>query len=193
MTAYSDATKIAAYLGSTLTTDQQTQAAAMAQAASDFVDQYIGGGRSWQSAAAVSNELHTVSGGRIFLKRRPAVAVTSVQVRQPAIMAQWTTLDAGQYELLDPTNGVVLVVGWGDYIARVSYTHGASTPPSQVALATTMIAAAWMTNTLQPDSFGMDSIAVGQGDIVAKFSSNATDVPPEALSILKGLRVPIIA
>lgn len=193
MTAYTDATRIAAYLGTTLTADQQTQAAVVAQAASDWIDQYLGGGRTWQASTAVTDELHPTAGDRIFLNRRPVSAITQIKVRQPVVSAQWTVLGATQYELLDPAYGVVLIIGWGDYLAAVSYTHTANPAPSQVQLAASMIAANWMSLTLQPDSFGIDQIAVGQNDVNVKFSADAADVPAEAKTLLAGLRTIAIA
>jgi hypothetical protein len=103
MAAYTDATKIAAYLGVTLTGPQQTQAGITAQAASDWIDQFKG--RTWQAASPVSGEIQTVIGDMVWLNNRPVVAVTSVETRQPSIGAAWTALAAGQYELVDAAAG----------------------------------------------------------------------------------------
>lgn len=189
MTAYTDATKIAAYLGVTLTSPQQTQAGITAQAASDWIDWWLG--RSWQAASPVTGEVHTVNGDRVYLDHRPVSAITTVETRADAIGASYTTLAAGQYELLDPTNGVLSVIGWGDYLARIAYTHTGTAPPSHIAFAATIIAASWLHPTLNTGTLGVDSIAVGQNDINVKFSKSVRDVPDEALRILGGPAVVI--
>lgn len=192
MTAYTDATKIAAYLGVTLTSPQQTQAGIAAQAASDWIDEYKG--RSWQIASPVTDELHTMTGDRVYLNNRPVAAVSSVKTRAAAFVGfGWTTLATGQYELLDATNGVLLIQGWSassQALVQASYTHTASVP-SQIALAATIIAASLLGPTLRPNTSGLDSVSVGQNDIAVKFSADYGDVPPEALTLLGGRAIVI--
>lgn len=192
MTAYTDATKIAAYLGVTLTAPQITQAGLAAQAASDWIDEYKG--RSWQDDdGAVSGEVHYVSGDRLWLNRRPAVAITSVETRGAVFTgSDWTTLSASQYELLDPANGVLLIAGSGNYEARVGYTHTATSAPSQIAFAATVIAASLLGPTLRPNTDGLQSVAVGQNDVSVKFSVDYGSVPEKALMLL-GARGVVIA
>lgn len=191
MAAYTDATKIAAYLGVTLTADQITQAGVVAQAATDWIDGYVG--RSWQGSSPVTDELHSIVGDELWLDNRPVTAITSVKTRQPVIGASYTTLGSGDYELVDAEWGRLRLVGWGDYEAAVSYTHTATTAPSDVALAATMIASAWLSQTLRPSTQGVESIAVGQNDVNVKFSSSRDDVPSAALSILARYRSIVIA
>lgn len=181
---YTDATKIAAYLGVTLTAGQITQAGVLAQAASDWIDDYKG--RSWQAASPVSGEVQTVSGDRVYLDHRPVAAITTVETRADFIGSTYTTLAASQYELIDAENGVLSIVGWGDYLVRVAYTHTGTAPPSHIGLAATMIAASWLGPTMVGLPSGLDSIALGQNDINVKFSSDHADVPAEALRILGG-------
>lgn len=192
MTAYTTATLIAAYLGVTLTSPQQTQAGIAAQAASDWIDEYKG--RSWQIASPVTDELHTMTGDRVYLNNRPVAAVSSVKTRAAAFVGfGWTTLATGQYELLDATNGVLLIQGWSassQALVQASYTHTASVP-SQIALAATIIAASLLGPTLRPNTSGLDSVSVGQNDIAVKFSADYGDVPPEALTLLGGRAIVI--
>lgn len=187
MAAYTDATKIANYLGVTLTAGQITQAGVTAQAASDWIDQYKG--KSWQIASPVTDELHTMVRDRVYLNNRPVAAISSVKTRAETFVGfGWTTLASGQYELLDATNGVLLIQGWSassQALVQVSYTHTASLP-SHIALAATMIAASWLHPTLNPSTNGVESVAVGQNDVNVKYSSTVRDVPPEALTILGG-------
>lgn len=193
MAAYTDATKIAAYLGKTLTAGQIVQAGLAAQAASDWIDEYKG--RSWQIASPVTDELHSMVGNHVYLANRPVAAVSAVKTRGNYEGASVTTLSSGQYELLDAANGVLLIEGWssGDYLALVTYTHTATASvPSTIAFAATMIAAAWLSPTLAPGTLGLSSLAVGQNDVNIKFSENRSDVPVEALSLL-GARAIVIA
>jgi hypothetical protein len=189
LTAYTDATKIAAYLGVTLTSPQQTQAGIAAQAASDWIDEYKG--RSWQAASPVTGEIQAVVGDSIWLDNRPIATVTSVETRQPVVGASWTTLAVGQYEIADATSGQLRLTGWGNYEARVSYTHTATAPPSQIALAATIIAASLLGPTLRPNTAGLDSVSVGQNDVAVKFSVDYGSVPSEAMALLGGRAIVI--
>jgi len=188
VTAYTDATKIAAYLGVTLTSPQQTQAGIAAQAASDWIDEYKG--RSWQVASPVTDELHTLTGDRVYLNNRPVAAVSSVKTRAAAFVGiGWTTLATSQYELLDAANGVLLIQGWSassQALVQVSYTHTGTTPPSQIGLAATIIAASLLGPTLRPNTAGLDSVSVGQNDVAVKFSVDYGSVPSEAMALLGG-------
>lgn len=194
MAAYTDAGKIAAYLGVTLTGAQQTQAGVMADAATGWIERHTG--KSWQTASPISNELHSIIGDRVYLTHRPVAAVSAVKLRQMYADADETTLSVGEYELVDPENGLLLVQGWSTWngtYALVSYTHTMTTVPADVALAATMIAASWLGGALAPGTNGAESIAVGQNDINIKFSASRSDVPSEARSILKAYRSVVIA
>jgi hypothetical protein len=193
MTAYTDANKIALYLGVTLTGAQQNQAGVVAQTASDWCDLHLA--RSWQEATPVTDEMHTLIGDRVYLNSRPVVAITSVKTRASAFVGiGWTTLAVGQYELLDAENGVLLIQGWSassDALVQVTYTH-TTLPPSNVAFAATMIAASLLGPTIRPNTSGLESVAVGQNDVSVKFSVDYGSVPSEALSLL-GARGVVIA
>jgi hypothetical protein len=56
-----------------------------------------------------------------------------------------------------------------------------------------MIAAGWLAGSMSPGTLGAESIAVGQNDINIKFGTRRGDVPAEALSILNGYKVVVIA
>lgn len=191
--AYTDATAIAGYLGLTLTSPQQTQATTLAAAATAWIDRYTG--RSWQASSPITDELHELVGDTVYLTNRPVTAVTSVKTRERYADAGTTTLDASQYELLDATNGVLLILGWAGAgrLALVTYTHSVSAAPDDVELAATMIAAAWLSQALRPSTEGVEQISVGQNDISVKFAATRGDVPMAALSILKAYRRVVIA
>lgn len=192
MTAYTDATKIAAYLGVTLTAGQITQAGLAAQAASDWIDEYKG--KTWQASSPVTDEQHDLVGDTVYLNNRPVSAVSVVKTRSRYADAPSTTLDASQWELLDAANGVLLILGWANTgsLALVTYTHTASAPPSQIAFSATIIAASLLGPTLRPNSDGLDSVAVGQNDVSVKFSVSYGSVPDKALMLL-GARAVVIA
>jgi hypothetical protein len=185
VTAYTDSAKIANYLGVTLTGPQQNQAGVAAQAASDWIDLFKA--RTWQAATPVTDELHTLIGDRVYLNSRPVATITTVKTRASAFVGfGWTTLAVGQYELLDATNGVLLIQGWSassDALVQVSYTH-ATQPPAQIAFAATMIAASLLGPTIRPNTSGLESVSVGQNDVAVKFSVDYGSVPTEALSLL---------
>lgn len=195
MVAYTDAAKIANYLGVALTSAQQNQAGIAAQAASDWIDSFKG--KSWQAATPVTDELHTLVGDRVYLNNRPVASISSVKTRAAAFVGfSWTTLDASQYELLDAANGVLAIGGWSsssEALVQVSYTHTAgSNVPSQIAFAATIIAASLLGPTLRPNTAGLESVSVGQGDVQVKFSVDYGAVPSEAMALL-GARGIVIA
>lgn len=193
MAGYTDATKIAAYLGVTLTAGQITQAGVLAQAASDWIDRFTG--QSWQDDGTIADELHSPVGDRVYLNNRPVSAVSAVSTRQPMVSSDWSLLDSAQYELFDAANGVLLISGWASagLAVKASYTHTATTAPTPVSLAATMIAASWLQPTISPSTVGLESIAVGQSDIDLTFSDSRGDVPPAALNLLAGYRRWVVA
>lgn len=86
-------------------------------------------------------------------------------------------------------------MGWATHglDVKVSYTHTGALPPADVQLAASMIAGSWLSQTLRPQTSGLDTIAVGQNDIALKFSTSRSDVPAEAVSILNAYRVVVVA
>lgn len=193
MAAYTDAARIAAYLGLTLTGAQQTQAGVMADAATAWIERYTG--KSWQVASPVTDERYEIQGDRVYLARRPVLAVSAVKTRTYYPDLGVTTLSEGQYELLDAENGLLMIQGWSvsGMLALVTYTHAMTTAPADVRLAATMIASAWLSPALAPSTNGLSSVSVGQNDVSVKFSERRGDVPAEALSILKPYRSIVIA
>lgn len=196
MTAYTDATTIAAYLGVTFTPEQEAAAEQAAAAATAFIDRYTG--RTWQTASPVVGELvpvlpaghgtpYPAASGAVYLQLAPVSAVSAVSLRTPHPNATETALDAAEYELLDPAHGVLTVVGHGwcaGLLAVVDYTHADTVPPD-ISLAATMIAAGVMQQQMtiaagssviaeNPQLAGLQSISVGQNDINVTLSKTAT-------------------
>lgn len=190
-TPYTDAARIAAYLGVTLTSPQQTQAGLAAQTASDWIDLYLA--QSWQAASPVTDELHTPVGDRVYLNARPVSAVSAVSTRQRIVGAAWTLLGASQYELIDAANGVLLISGWASpgLDVKATYTH-TTAPPARVAFAATIIAASLLGPTLRPNTDGLESVSVGQADVEVTFRVEYGSVPDKALSLL-GARGVVVA
>lgn len=189
MAAYTNASNIALYLGVALTADQEMQAELAAAAASDWIDLYKA--QSWQAVSPVTDEIQTVMGDTVWLRYRPVDTVTSVETRAPAVGSDWTALSEGQYELADAAQGRLTLAGWGNYQARVSYSHTANVPRN-IAFAATVIAASLLGPTLRPNTSGLESISVGQNDVAVKFSVDYGSVPSEALALL-GARGVVIA
>lgn len=193
MTAYTDETKVAAYLGVTLTGAQNTQAGILADAASSWIDRHVG--QSWQDDGSVTDELHSPVGDRVYLNNRPVSAVSAVSTRQPIVGADWDALGSDEYELIDAANGVLLISGWASVgiAVKASYTHTATAAPAPVALAATMIAASWLQPTVSPQTAGLSSVAVGQNDVAVKFTEDRGDVPAEAIRLLAVYRRFVVA
>jgi hypothetical protein len=191
MTTYTTAAAIAAYLGETFTPEQAAQADDIALAVTAFIDNYTG--QTWQGTSPVTAEWlpliaryddgTAVTWPTVYLRQRPAVAVTAVVLRSGGPSATPTTLDPSQYELVDPQNGVLRLSPSGagvdayghTVVALVDYTYAAAVPPD-ITLAATMIGATEMARVLalqedaaliaaHPELAGLKSIAVGQNDV----------------------------
>lgn len=186
MVTYTDPTAIAAYLGVTFSPEQATAAGLVAEAVTLQIDAYTG--LTWQTTTPITGELDPVLPSRVeypgvagvvYLQHTPAVAVSAVSLRSVyPNYTPTTVLDAKQFELVDPANGVVTLaaVGWWYPMhAVVDYTYTAGVP-ADIQLAATMMAAAEMARQIavqqasavteqHPEMAGLSSIAVGQNDI----------------------------
>lgn len=175
MSDYTDPTKIAAYLGSTFTTDQVTVAESIASAITEWIDHRTG--RTWQDVTgSVVGELATVSGEVIFLAYVPVDAITKLELRPRGGggTAPWVELRPDEYALTDPLTGRVEIPGAGNNEdARADYTNLVTDPPSDIAMAATIIGAYFMTSSLHPGTAGLSSVSVGQNDIALAFATGA--------------------
>lgn len=185
---YTTADKVAAFLGLTLSAGQESLITDdLEPAMSAYIDRYTG--RSWGVSSPVSNELHTVYGRAVYLKNKPVVAITAVSYRSPAIGATGTALTSGDtYELLDATTGMLMVSAPLGSLLTVSYTHGATSVPADIAHAATLLVAAQLHDaTLADPQFrGVKSYQVGQGDIRLDFDTEAAQgYASGALDMLK--------
>jgi hypothetical protein len=208
MTAYTDATKIAAYLGATFTTEQAATAEQLAAAATAYIDGATG--RSWQAPSPIVAEWLPIIAKRsdgaattlptVYLYRRPVVSIQAVSIRCGGPGATATPLAVGDYELIDAANGVLRLATsggsaypYGDVeVALVDYTF-ADAPPPDIALAAIMIASAEMARVLaiaeqdallaaNPELAGLKSLSVGQNDVNVAFR----DAPDAAAATSSG-------
>jgi hypothetical protein len=196
VTAYTTPAALEAYLGVTFTPEQATQAAAVCDAVTAFIDRYCA--RTWQTVSPITAEiaqvLPTSAGwyhyyGVAYLEHRPVESVTAVSLRTAYPNAELSSLDLAEFELLDPANGALsLVVSpwYGDprILAVVDYLYSDAVP-ADITLAATMIAAATMQASMttaagsaiiaaNPQLAGLESISVGQNDVNVTLSKAAT-------------------
>jgi hypothetical protein len=163
------------YLGRLFATPQQTAwATATAAGITVWIDHRTG--RTWQgteSGATILDEPQTVHGISIYLDHAP---VASVQVLEYLDGLVWVVVDPANYALTDPSHGVVTVPGsYNGAAVRVDYTAAgaALVPPSDIVLAATVLAADYLTTALAPESFGVESVAVGQNDISVHYAGSS--------------------
>lgn len=183
---YTTKALVAAELGVTFTNDQQTQCDALIEEVESYIDRITA--RSWIVASPATETLAVSDDGVVYLSNRPVAAITSVAVRSATIGATSTTLTAGsEYELLDATNGILLVGAGGQSLATVVYTHtnAAAALPKDIQRAATMLAAAWMSPRLHPERDGLDALSVFSGEVSMKMSARESAAPPEVLALLK--------
>jgi hypothetical protein len=198
---YTSALLVAQELGIDLTGPQLDQCADLVAEAEAFIDHETG--RAWSATSPTVDELHTLTGPLVYLVNRPVVSVTAVKSRPIYVGGTDTTLTAGvAYELVDATNGILLVNSYanstGDVVTgslshgsllKVSYTS--STPvPGDIQRAATLLVAHTMLPRLNPDRHGVESYNVG-GELQVKL--RADDVPPEVLRIIRAREAVIFA
>lgn len=171
MTAYTTAAAIAAHLGVTLTPEQEAQAGVAAEAVTAWIDHRCG--RSWQDAdGGTADEQHAVTGGLIWLTNRPALAISAVEARTRGSGSPWAALDSDAWFLADASAGRLELPGRCDgEDVRVSYTHGVTEVPPDLAFAATVLASDLMTTALHPESHGVSQLSVGQNDINIRYAT----------------------
>ena len=194
--AYTAAATVAALLGVTLSAGQQTLVTGTLEPAMRaYIDRYTG--RSWEVSSPVTGELHTVTGGVVYLKQRPVTAITAATVRSQHIGGEATALVADStYELIDAANGVLLVSASDGSLLTVSYTHGGAAVPADIGLAASWLVAAHLSDALvdSVELKGVKQYSVGQGDLQITFDTQASaGQAQKALDILKLRRAFVFA
>ena len=177
MANYTNATKIANHLGVALTVPQQAQAEVVAEAITVWIDHRTG--RTWQNASGtVTDEVHQITGGVVYLEYRPVIAVSEVHAKPRGGGSVWELVPPSEYQLTDPAAGLLeftsLTNIWAaTYDARVDYTNAVAAPPADIAYAATVLSADVLFTMLHPESTGVQSLALGQNDIAITYASGA--------------------
>lgn len=169
-------------------TDAEDAAAALVEAASDFVDGYTG--RSWV-AGTVTGEVQTVRSGRITLDRAPISGITVLSVIAPYIGAAAQVMVAGTgYQILDVTQGLVLVAASDDSRATVTYTAAPGTVPDDIKQATAMLAAHWAGSAVDNSGAIFSKIKAGSAELT--YRETALSLPANVEAILDGYRPAVV-
>jgi hypothetical protein len=194
---YTTPAAVAAYLGRTLTTDQQ---ALIINTLIPAVEEWIDGmaGRAWAATGSAAAEYVRVVGDEVSLASWPVLAVTSVTAYSGVVGEAGDALVTGtDYELRNAARGLlVLDPGVAAYrYLLVQYTYDYGALPSDLTLAATMIVADWLQPALNVDSYGISEYQVGQ-DLRVKYAvggvvgSKDWTVPQAALDIIDRYRTP---
>jgi hypothetical protein len=183
---------IAAYLGRTLTTAQQSEADTIIGAVETYIDRETR--RAW-ILPPITGERYDLISPTLYLRHRPITSVQSIITRTQALGDTLYTAIAGvDYEVFDLALAQInFSSGYSGprAIALVSYTPNVPVP-SDISLCATLIAANTMTTTLLPDSFGLQKVQFGR-ETSLQFTDGVTlTVPPQAQAILDGYRYPIL-
>jgi hypothetical protein len=196
--AYTDADTVALHLGRTLTVDQEAQVDALVPAATAWIDARTN--RSWELTAPITGEAHALYGPCLYLKQAPVASVEAVSVRSLTPGATARTLTAGvDYELLDAATGLVLIGTYYtvDYRASVDYTPAVPLD-GRIALAATMLVAAWLRPALDGITGDIQSYRIGQ-DLQVTYRDPGTGtvrgVPDDVVTLVDQCRrgVPVFA
>lgn len=192
MALYCSVASIEAYLGRALTDAESDGADAACAAATDFIDGYTR--TTWQSAT-VTGELHTVESNLVRLDRKPVASITGVTSRYLVAGETPTTLTAGvDYELIDATNGILLVGAYRGTTLTVSYTTSATVPPA-ITQAANIIAASWLVGVgaIDTKAAGLTQLTAGSVTLKWELGTDAqAAIPSEAKALLAPYR-PAIA
>lgn len=187
---YITADKVEDMLGTSFTATQLAQCEALIERAEAYIDAETG--RGWL-VGTQTNEAHVVDSQNIYLKYVPVSSVTTVLARA-GLGETETTLTADEdYEVVDLTTGHIRLVYPGDYDrVRVTYAPVA-TVPADLQQAAIEIVAAWMTPSLTPGSFGVDSYSLP--DLTVKFARSHVQsiTPPLATAIIERYRYKVHA
>lgn len=176
---------VAAELGVTLTSAQNTQCDGLIAEAEDWIDQESG--RVWISASPITAEVVTVpTDGVVYLRNRPVTAISAVTVRPPLINSTVTTLvDDSTFELMQAAEGILVISSaYAGYLATISYTHtnNAGALPGSIQRAATLLVAHWMEPRLHPERSGLDSLSINAGELSLKMAKR--DIPAEVLRLV---------
>jgi hypothetical protein len=191
VTAFIDSADVATYLGRDLSDAEAAQVDAVIDAACEYVENYCG--RSF-AVTAVTDEPVKIVGNTIYLGRA-ITAVASVKTRSPYVGFQTTTLGASEWSIWDYASGKILVSGFMDSDALVSYTP-ATTVPAEVTLAATILAAGMLafTGDSNRSSTDIKSYSVGQELQVTYFdTSTSGNVPAQVTTLLGPYKRPVFA
>lgn len=196
--AYTDAAAVALHLGRTLTVDQEAQVDVLVPPAQRWIDKRAN--RSWELTTPITGEAHTLYGPCLYLKQAPVASVEAVRVRSLTPGATARTLTAGvDYELLDATDGLLLIGTYYtvDYRAGVDYTPNVPLD-ERIALAATMLVAAWLRPALDGITGDIKSYSQGQ-ELSVTFRDPATGavrgIPDDVVTLVDQCRrgVPVFA
>ena len=135
-------------------------------------------------------------GPAVYLEHKPVVSIVSVQMRALSVGTAQSVLTAGtDYELVDPTNGILLLAGYAyphdvvinteytshyGFLLTVNYTHAVYLDPA-IQKITSELVAHWMrrratTDTSDIKSFeAPDLLSITYRDD----ASSSRDVPPD--------------
>jgi hypothetical protein len=180
---YTTPAAIATYLGRTFTPEQDSWATSVAAGITVWIDHRTG--RTWQLPADITDEPQTTAGQTVYLDQRPVTAVTSVSLRGMGASGEWAVVDPADYELTDPRNGVlVIATASNNQDARVSYSYAAAGPPADIAMAATVLSADYLATALAPESFGLETVAVGQNDLSLHYAGASGKASASAMAAL---------
>lgn len=177
--AYATLAEVTTFLGESLSAEAEDAAAELLEAASRFVDRVTG--RTWV-AGTVTAELQQARDGLIRLDRAPVSGVTLVRTRPLSLSASWTTLTSPTgYELINPTEGQILVNASDGAIVEVTYTSN-PTVPDDIKAATKMLVAHWVQAAVSPTGLNLSKLKAGSAELT--FRDRTDGLPAEVREIL---------
>jgi hypothetical protein len=185
---YTTKTKVADFLGATLTAAQQSYCDGLIERAEVAIDRYCN--RGWL-VGTQTDETHWYPTRQLYVKYPPLASVTSVKGRCGIGEDEEALVVDDDYEVRDPESGLIHLVAPGSYDrVRVTYVPVAATP-GPVEQATTELVALWMQPHLRPDTYGLDSYTLP--DLAVKFARSHVqeDLPPTVQWLLAPYVFPV--
>lgn len=177
--AYCTADEVNEILGGSLSPEAEDAAAGVIDGVSAFIDAYTG--RSYGLSGTIAAETQTVLGGQVRLARTPVSAVGAVSVTAPYIGATPTALVAGVgYQLINPSNGLLLVSATDGSVATVDYTSPATAVPEHVNLAAKILSAHCIRYAIDPTGFTLSQLQAGTATLTYLGNAGAGGAGPGA-------------
>lgn len=192
---YTTLTRLERRSGQSLSGSLALESNALIEAAENWIDQRTG--RPWLNDGTPMVERYAPA-RLIRLNTRPVASVTQVRSRYLGVDAEWTVLDAGDWEVLDAERGEILLSAWwgnrSPFLRSVEVTYvpvAVTSVDARVELACTDLVLYWLRGRLPGDggiTGDIQSYRVGDDlQVVFRQGAMVLGVPDSIVDVIDNL------